>query len=38
LLSITNPKEANELLGSLGWELNEDEVEELDKACKVCGL
>lgn len=38
LLSINNPREANELLGCLGWELNEDEVEELEKACKVCGL
>lgn len=38
LISVTNPKEANELLGCLGWELNDDEVAELDKACKVCGL
>ena len=38
LLSITTPREANELLGCLGWELNEDEVDDLEKALKVCGL
>mmetsp|Transcript_9422 Transcript_9422/g.21258 ORF Transcript_9422/g.21258 Transcript_9422/m.21258 type:complete len:547 (+) Transcript_9422:186-1826(+) len=38
LISVTNVKMANELLGCLGWDLSEEEVEELDKACKSCGL
>jgi len=38
LVSVTNPRAANELLGCLGWDLNEDEVEELEKACKSCGM
>ena len=38
LLSVTNLKMANELLGCLGWELTEEEVEELDKVCKSCGV
>lgn len=38
LISVTNVKMANEMLGCLGWDLSEEEVEELDKACKSCGL
>eukprot|EP00804_Cyclotella_cryptica_P026807 CCRYP_018616-RA/>CCRYP_018616-RA protein AED:0.05 eAED:0.05 QI:215/0.5/0.33/1/1/1/3/0/517 len=38
LVSVTNPRAANELLGCLGWDLNEEEVEELEKACKSCGV
>ena len=38
LVSVTNVKMANELLGCLGWDLTEEEVDELDKACKSCGL
>eukprot|EP00581_Thalassiosira_minuscula_P010364 CAMPEP_0183707742 /NCGR_PEP_ID=MMETSP0737-20130205/4230_1 /TAXON_ID=385413 /ORGANISM="Thalassiosira miniscula, Strain CCMP1093" /LENGTH=586 /DNA_ID=CAMNT_0025935471 /DNA_START=117 /DNA_END=1874 /DNA_ORIENTATION=+ len=38
LVSVTNVKMANELLGCLGWDLSEDEVEELEKACKSCGV
>ena len=38
LLSVTNLKMANELLGCLGWELTKEEVEELDKVCKSCGV
>ncbi len=38
LISVTNMKMANEMLGCLGWDLSEEEVDELDKACKSCGL
>mmetsp|Transcript_41453 Transcript_41453/g.86964 ORF Transcript_41453/g.86964 Transcript_41453/m.86964 type:complete len:562 (-) Transcript_41453:52-1737(-) len=38
LVSVTNVKMANELLGCLGWDLSEEEVEELDKACKASGV
>jgi len=38
LVSVTNLKMANELLGCLGWDLSEEEVEQLDKACKSCGV
>lgn len=38
LVSVTNLKMANELLGCLGWDLTEEEVEELDKVCKSCGV
>lgn len=38
LVSVTNVKMANEVLGCLGWDLSEEEVDELDKACKTCGL
>lgn len=38
LVSVTNLKMANELLGCLGWDLSEEEVEELDKACKSSGV
>lgn len=38
LVSVTNVKLANELLGCLGWDLSEDEVEELEKACKASGV
>jgi len=38
LVSVTNVKMANDLLGCLGWDLSEDDVLELDKACKSCGV
>ena len=38
LVSVTNLKMANEVLGCLGWDLTEEEVEELDKACKTSGV
>jgi len=34
---IKNKKEAEELLGCLGWGLNDNEVAMLDKAADVCG-
>jgi aryl-alcohol dehydrogenase-like predicted oxidoreductase len=37
-VSVTNVKMANEVLGCLGWDLSDEEVEELDKACKSCGI
>lgn len=38
LVQVNNVKMANELLGCLGWDLSEEEVEELDKACKASGV
>jgi len=38
LVSVNNLKIANEVLGCLGWDLSEEEVDELDKACKTCGV
>ncbi len=38
IVSVTSVRMANELLGCLGWELSEEEVDELDKACKSCGV
>lgn len=38
LVPVNNLKMANELLGCLGWDLSEEQVEELDKACKDCGV
>ncbi|KAL9186780.1 hypothetical protein ACHAXT_010500 [Thalassiosira profunda] len=38
LVPVDNVKMANELLGCLGWDLSDEDVEELDKACKSCGL
>mmetsp|Transcript_12029 Transcript_12029/g.18462 ORF Transcript_12029/g.18462 Transcript_12029/m.18462 type:complete len:516 (+) Transcript_12029:73-1620(+) len=38
LVPVNNVKMANEVLGCLGWELTEEEVLELDKACKTCGV
>ncbi|KAL7546423.1 hypothetical protein ACHAWF_009758 [Thalassiosira exigua] len=38
LLPVNNVKMANELLGCLGWDLTEEDVEEIDKACKSCGV
>jgi diketogulonate reductase-like aldo/keto reductase len=38
LVPVSNPRAAKELLGCLGWDLEEDEVTELEKACKTCGL
>ena len=38
LVSVTNVKMATEMLGCLGWDLSEEEVDELDKACKSCGV
>ena len=38
IVSVTNMRMANELLGCLGWDLSEEEVDELDKACKSCGV
>ena len=38
LVSVTNVKMANELLGCLGWDLTEEEVDEMDKACKASGV
>ena len=38
LVSVTNPREAKELLGCIGWDLEDEEMAELDKACKTCGL
>ena len=38
VVSVTSVRMANELLGCLGWELSEEEVDELDKACKSCGV
>jgi len=38
LIPVNNVKMANEVLGCLGWDLTEEEVLELDKACKTCGV
>eukprot|EP00984_Skeletonema_dohrnii_P002686 scaffold930_cov126-Skeletonema_dohrnii-CCMP3373.AAC.2 len=38
LVPVNNVKMANEVLGCLGWDLTEEEVLELDKACKTCGV
>lgn len=38
LVPVNNVKMANEVLGCLGWDLSEEEVLELDKACKTCGV
>ena len=38
LVLVTNVKMANELLGCLGWDLTEEEVDEMDKACKASGV
>jgi aryl-alcohol dehydrogenase-like predicted oxidoreductase len=38
IVLVTNARTANELLGCLGWDLSEEEVDELDRACKSCGV
>ncbi|KAL7459757.1 hypothetical protein ACHAWC_011562 [Mediolabrus comicus] len=38
MVPVNNVKMANEVLGCLGWDLSEEEVLELDKACKTCGV
>jgi diketogulonate reductase-like aldo/keto reductase len=38
LVSVNTPKDAQEVLGCLGWSLTEDDVEMLDAAASLCGL
>jgi len=38
LPEINTPKEADELLGCLGWSLTDDELEMLDSAATLCQL
>lgn len=38
LVSVTDMKDANMLLGTLGWDLTPEEVEKLDKICAQCGI
>lgn len=35
LPSVKNPKEADEIIGCLGWSLTEDEVKMLDNAADM---
>mmetsp|Transcript_16220 Transcript_16220/g.22864 ORF Transcript_16220/g.22864 Transcript_16220/m.22864 type:complete len:495 (+) Transcript_16220:144-1628(+) len=37
LVDITDPKQAEELLGCLGWGLSDEEVDMLDGAASLCG-
>ena len=38
LPEINTPKQADELLGCLGWSLTEEEVDMLDSAAALCKL
>jgi Aldo/keto reductase family len=38
LPEVNNPSQADEILGSLGWTLNDDEVDMLDAAIALCKL
>jgi pyridoxine 4-dehydrogenase len=38
LPEINTPKQADELLGCLGWRLTEEEVDMLDNAAALCNL
>lgn len=38
LPEINTPKQADELLGCLGWSLTDDEVDMLDSAAALCNL
>ena len=38
LVEVDSPRQAEEVLGSLGWTLNDEEVEMLDSAAALCKL
>jgi aryl-alcohol dehydrogenase-like predicted oxidoreductase len=38
LVEVNSPRQADEVLGSLGWTLNDDEVDMLDAAAALCQL
>lgn len=38
LVEVDSPRQAEEVLGSLGWTLNDDEVDMLDAAAALCKL
>ena len=38
LVEVDSPRQAEEVLGSLGWTLNDDEVDMLDAAAALCSL
>ena len=38
LVSVNTPKDAQEVLGCLGWSLTEDDVDMLEAAASLCGL
>jgi diketogulonate reductase-like aldo/keto reductase len=36
LMEVNNPKQANEVMGCIGWVLNDDEVSMLESATDLC--
>jgi pyridoxine 4-dehydrogenase len=38
LAEVNSPKQAQELIGCLGWSLNDDEVQMLEAAADLCKL
>jgi aryl-alcohol dehydrogenase-like predicted oxidoreductase len=38
ICDVTDSRQANEILGCLGWGLTEEEVDMLDSAASLCGL
>jgi aryl-alcohol dehydrogenase-like predicted oxidoreductase len=38
LVEVNSPKQADELIGCLGWSLNDDEVAMLESAAELCKL
>jgi aryl-alcohol dehydrogenase-like predicted oxidoreductase len=38
LVEVNSPKQAEELIGCLGWSLNDDEVAMLESAAELCKL
>jgi aryl-alcohol dehydrogenase-like predicted oxidoreductase len=38
LVEVTDPNQADEVLGCLGWSLSEEEVDMLESAATLCGL
>ena len=35
-MEVNNPKQANEVMGCIGWVLNDDEVSMLESATDLC--
>jgi len=38
VVSIATPKQAEELIGCMGWSLTDEEVQELDNAADLCEM
>ncbi len=38
IIPVNNLQDANNILGVIGWDLDEKDVEKLDKACEQCGV